>query len=278
MIHCKELNQDFETKDEMFRALKISEAKITGLKCSKIMKSAEKGQLSMKGAYMKQKSIEASKAEMGFEDGKVYPVINTTKYFDSHGDVHFDGLWKKTLKEQKGNIYYVDNHSFKVDDVIAWNEDVDAFTKEIEWNHVGKDFAGKTQALIFGIPESKIVKETAKAVIAEKRSVENSVRMQYVKITLGINSQEKELKTNKEYYDSRINQIANKATVEEQGYFWGVEEAKIHKEGSMVLAGSNDATSIIYTTSEADTKSLQDKAIEAAKAALHEKQNYLLNL
>jgi hypothetical protein len=187
-------------------------------------------------------------------------------------------LWKKTLKEQKGMIYYVDNHSFKVDDVIAWNGDVDAFTKEIDWALVGKDFVGQTQSLIFAIAEDKIVKSSAKKVMEEKRSVENSVRMQYVKITLGINSQEKELRANKEYYDTRISQIANKATVEEQGYFWGVEEAKIHKEGSMVLAGSNDATSIIYTTSEADTKSLQDKAIEAAKKALQEKQNYLLNL
>ena len=40
-----------------------------------------------------------------------------------------------------------------------------------------------------------------------------------------------------------------------------IKEAKIHKEGSMVLLGSNDATPIIYTD-EADTKSLQETEAE----------------
>jgi len=31
----------------------------------------------------------------------VTSIINTTKLFDSHGDVHIDGLWSKSLKENK---------------------------------------------------------------------------------------------------------------------------------------------------------------------------------
>ena len=63
---------------------------------------------------------------------------------------------------------------------------------------------------------------------------------------MGIDSADKEYAVNKSYFDSRINLIANKEVALEQGYFFGVEEAKINKEGSLVLQGSNDATEIIY--------------------------------
>ena len=64
---------------------------------------------------------------------------------------------------------------------------------------------------------------------------------------MGIDSADKEYAVNKSYFDSRINLIANKEVALEQGYFFGVEEAKINKEGSLVLQGSNDATEIIYS-------------------------------
>ena len=49
-----------------------------------------------------------------------------------------------------------------------------------------------------------------------------------------------------------INEIANKDKAIEQGYFWAVTEAKISKEGSMVLFGSNDVTQIIENKTEAE--------------------------
>lgn len=48
----------------------------------------------------------------------------------------------------------------------------------------------------------------------------------------------------KDYYDKRISEIVNREVAETLGYFWGVEEAKIITEGSMVLLGSNDATPV----------------------------------
>jgi hypothetical protein len=68
---------------------------------------------------------------------------------------------------------------------------------------------------------------------------------------MGIDSKDKMYAVNKQYFDSRINEIANKDKAIEQGYFFGVEELKIHKEGSMVIAGgSNDATRIYQETTE----------------------------
>ena len=79
----------------------------------------------------------------------------------------------------------------------------------------------------------------------------------------------------------RINEIANKEVAIEQGYFWGVEELKIHKEGSLVVAGgSNDATSIYSKDIEADiitstTEPLKSTQIDykGIRELLKQKQN-----
>jgi hypothetical protein len=244
MIHCKALNKDFSNKEDLFRELKLNENKIISLKKAQKYESAKKGQLSPVGAYMKPDI--AIKAGLDVKDGYIYPVINTTRYMDSHEDVHFDGLWKKTLQEQEGKIFYASNHSLDIDNVIAWPEDVKAFTKLIDWSWVGKDFSGQTEALIFEVAEKNIQKPTALEAIKQRRKVQGSVSMIYVKIKMGINSEEKDYAENKAYWDSHIDMIVNKDMAEGLGYFFGVEEARIYKEGSLVLAGSNDATKIIY--------------------------------
>jgi hypothetical protein len=263
MIHCKALDKSFKTKDELFKELKANEGKIISLKRAKEYKSAEKGQLSISGAYLK--SDVASKAGLQTKEGFVYPVINTTRYMDGHDDVHFDGLWKKSLQEQQGKIFYVSGHSMKIDDVIAWPEDVKAFTTMLDWSFVGKEYAGQTEALIYEIDEAKIKKGSALEAIKERRKVQGSVSMFYVKITMALDSTDKEYKANKEYFDSKINLIANKDKAIEQGYFFGVEEAKIAKEGSMVLLGSNDATEIIYHDEKDEPSNDTHKIIEPAK-------------
>jgi len=244
MFYCKELNQEFDTLKGMHKALKANESKLIGLKKAQLLKSAEKGQVSLSGAYLKLNDTQKTVFEM--KEDYIYPVINTTRYMDSHNDVHFDGIWKRTLKNGQGNIYYLDSHLSGIDNVIAWKEDVRAFTAMIPWQWVGKDYEGETQALIYEIAEDKIVKQSAIDAIKEKREVENSVSMYYVVIKLAVNSDEKEFKVNKTYYDKRYPEIANKEVPDELGYFWGVEEAKINGEGSMVLLGSNDATAILY--------------------------------
>jgi hypothetical protein len=244
MIYCKQLNREFETKELLFKALKANEEKIISLKKTKIYESANKGQISFIGAYLKQDI--ATKAGLVVKDGFVYPVINTTNYMDSHDDVHFPGIWKKTLLEQQGKIFYLSSHMRDIDNVIAWPENVKAFTSLIDWQFVGKNFPGKTEALIFEIAQKDIIKQSALDAIQERRKVQGSVSMKYVTIKLAVDSVSKEYKVNKEYFDKRINDIANKEKVIEQGYFFGVEEAKIANEGSLVLQGSNDATEIIY--------------------------------
>src|SRR6478735_1864222 len=49
---------------------------------------------------------------------KVRSIVNTTKLFDSHGDVHIDQLWNKSLKETK-NHFLVKEHNFSFDGIIS---------------------------------------------------------------------------------------------------------------------------------------------------------------
>jgi len=269
-IHCKILNQDFESKTEMFNALKTHEKDIISFKKSQTHKSAEKGQLSMSGVNLK--IGDAEKAGIETKEGYVYPVINTTNYMDSHDDVHFPNIWNKTKKEQNGRIFYIDGHDMtSIDNVIAWPKDVNIITQSLDWTYLGADFVGKTEALIFEIPEVSIRKDVAKGIIADKLPVQGSISMIYVKITMGIDSKDKAYATNKAYFDSRINSIANKDKVKEQGYFFGIEEAKIAGEGSMVLKGSNNITPIKYH--EAADKALHDEPPQGTQ----KKSNILLN-
>ena len=124
--------------------------------------------------------------------------------------------------------------------------------KSLPFSFLGKSYEGNTEALIFLIDKNKIVHEGAKQIIENKRPVQNSVRMEYVKIDLAIDDAQPEYAENKKTFDLYINEIANKDKAIEQGYFWAVTEAKISKEGSMVLFGSNDVTPIIENKTEAE--------------------------
>jgi hypothetical protein len=242
MITVKDFpDKQFATKEELFTALRENVGKIIAVKKAEVQKSYQKIDFNLSWLS---KDIAATKGEYDLKDGYTYPVINTTKVMDSHKDVHFDGIWTKSIKEQQGKLFYITDHEMKVESVIAWPEDVKASVKTVPWSFVGKDYSGFTEALIFEIDKEKIVNAGALKIINEKRPVQNSVRMMYVKINLGMNSNAKEDAAYKSYYDARISDIANKDDVEADGYFWGVEEAKIITEGSMVLRGSNPITPI----------------------------------
>lgn len=236
-------DKEFTTKEELFKELKANENRIIDLKKSAIQESCAKGQIGL----LTLDKIDLTDTKFDIKKGFIYPVISTTNYLDSHDDVHFKGCFDNTIKDQQGKVHYTSDHELKLQNIIAWKDDVKMFVKEIEWSLVGKSYNGTTQALIFEIEESKVINEKALELIKAKKQVENSIRMRYISIKLAINSNDEDYIENKAYFDNRVNNIANKEQAIERGYFWGVEELGIFKEGSLVVAGgSNDATAIIY--------------------------------
>lgn len=169
---------------------------------------------------------------------QVLSVINTTNLMDSHSDVHIPGLWKKSLQEQK-SFYLLQEHEMSFENIIS--DEVQASTKQMTWKALGWDMEGSTQALIF---DSTVRMKRNPYMFDQYSSgyVKNhSVGMRYVTLFLCINSDEKYLREEKEYWDKYIEQVANRDAAEEQGYFWAVTEAKI-VEGSAVPIGSNTIT------------------------------------
>lgn len=179
---------------------------------------------------------------------KVASVINTTMYLDSHDDVHIDGLWKKSLGQNR-QLYLLQEHSMTFKGIIT--DEIKSFTKKMPWRELGLDIDGISEALIFN---STIYADRNEFMFDQYKSgrVKNhSVGMQYVDLTLAINDED--YKEEFAEWNKYIDRIANKDDADEQGFFFPIIEAKCI-EGSAVPIGSNPIT----PTLDNNMKSLPD--------------------
>ena len=175
---------------------------------------------------------------------RVKAVINTTNIMDSHDDVHLDGLWNKSLKENK-MIMHLQEHEMKFDKVISDGADLDVTVQEFTWKELGYPYEGKTQALVF----DSTVKIDRNPFMFKQylngRVKNHSVGMRYVKLELAVNDED--YKEEFAVWNKYIDIVANREDAEKQGYFWAVQEAKVI-EGSAVPIGSNQATPTLEIT------------------------------
>lgn len=223
-----------------------------------------------KGIEIKSEIVPATATKI-----KVRSIINTTKLFDSHGDVHIDQLWNKSLKDTKDN-YLVKQHDFSFDGTISDN--VHAFVKQMSWVELGyPQYDGMTQALVY----DSIIDKAESPFMFEKYRTgkvrQHSVGMRYIKIELAVNDERYDKE--KAVWDKYIGIVANREDAEAQGNFWAVTEAK-NIEGSAVMRGSNFVTP---TQSVSQTKNIEpvlSTQNSAAKSTLvkQELQNLLKKL
>lgn len=277
MIVCKELNREFTTKVEMFKALRENKEQIISLKKSQVYKSFEKG------CSVKLKPIDISKvSDVNKDDFKdenyYYIVVNTTKILDSHRDLHVNGIWNRSAKNQNRKNYLVDTHTMSMSTTIARKENVEIMLQDIPFSLLGSSLKGNTQALIYKVPKDKVINSLAKEWLDSGDDIEASVRMQYVDIEFAMNSESPEDEFYKTNYDTYINEIANKELIEEDegeiNYFWVVKEAKNIGESSLVLQGSNSETGQIIVDSSKDTQPSKE-ALE--KSRLEQVKEYYIN-
>jgi len=230
--------KEFSSKAELFDHLCENVEKVISVKSAELKNTDSVKFLPI------QKDSETIKG-IDVPEGFVYAVINTTKYMDSHNDVHLDGIWKKTVKDQQGKIFYVADHNLSVMSVISFPQDVKMIIQDIAWKDLGANYSGNTQALIFKVNKQNIELEQAKKIIDKNIDIDHSVRMQYIKYDLAMDSDQTDHKVFKKLWDKTIDSVANKEDAIKRGYFWAVSEARVFKEGSMVLAGSNDITPML---------------------------------
>ena len=251
-IYCKELDREFNSKEELFKALAENETFIHDAKKSQVYKSFEKGLQVVTDQKQIEKAFDSTEKGIKFDSDYYYFVVNSANFLDSHSDVHVDGNWNKNVKDQQGKVYLVFDHSLKRSDIIAMKKDVEMFTAKISWNMLGKNYEGETYSLIYKVKKDKIVNKEAKEWLEQGHELEASVRMQYVKIETAFNSTNPDYSKQKEVYDTYYPQIANKEDFEEIEYFWAVKEAKNVMESSLVLFGSNSATGIVNNENKSE--------------------------
>ena len=255
-------NKEFQSKDELFKALIDNKKELVSIK-----KSATKNADAVSFGYLDTSiKIDTNKEDVQSqmqnpESLNVKVVINTTNFLDSHGDVHINGIWNKSVKDNV-SFLHLQEHEREFDKVIT--DSAKGYVQSMQWKKLGLPYEGKTEALIF---ESTIDKKRNEFMLNQYANgwVKNhSVGMRYVSLELAINTQAEYDKEYKDLWDEFYPIIANKETADERGYFWVVKEAKII-EGSAVVMGSNSATPTLENKEEIepskdtlDTEPLQD--------------------
>lgn len=278
-IYCKELDREFNSKEELFKALAENETFIHDAKKSQVYKSFEKGLQVVTDQKQIEKAFDSTEKGIKFDSDYYYFVVNSANFLDSHSDVHVDGNWNKSVKDQQGKVYLVFDHSLKRSDIIAMKKDVEMFTAKISWDMLGKNYEGETYSLIYKVKKDKIVNKEAKEWLEQGHELEASVRMQYVKIETAFNSTNPDYSKQKEVYDTYYPQIANKEDFEEIEYFWVVKEAKNVMESSLVLFGSNSATGIVNNENKSEADKITPEIKEpSSDTQTDKKKNYYSHL
>lgn len=241
---------------ELHKDLKENLEDIISFKKAQIQKSCEKG------VSVTCKSLDLLKFTdqlkgIKIDDDYYYIAVNTTRILDSHDDLHIDGLWNKSIKDQQYKNYLIADHDLEIGKVIVKKEYVEMFVAKIPFSLLGKDYEGDTQALIYKVPKNKVIYPVAKEWLESGDSIEASVRMQYVSLFFALDSNDPADAVAKKNYDDYIDTIANKKDFEYISYFFGIKEAKNVRESSLVVFGSNSTTGLV-NNNQAE-KSLENK-------------------
>lgn len=176
---------------------------------------------------------------------KARVIINTTNIMDSHLDVHYPGIWKKSLSENS-MIMHLQEHMRGFKYIISDGGELKAYAKNFTWKEIGYDFKGITEALVFDSTIKKVGQKPRCEFMYEqyaKGYVRNhSVGMYYMKMVLCINEPDNEYYGAEfEAWEKYFPDVVNQEFALEKGFFWLHKEAKVI-EGSAVPLGSNFAT------------------------------------
>lgn len=207
------------------------------------------------GLYVNEKGQIVKTIKQAVQDSNTLDatlIINTTNYFDSHGDVHIPGIWKKSIAETK-EMYLLNQHVMSFEDIIT--DTIKTYTKKFSWKDLGYGADGITEALVFDAVMER-VRNPFMFGQYEKGYVKNhSVGMRYVKIFLAINDDN--YKEEFAIWNTYEGDIVNLSDAESAGYFWAVTEAKVI-EGSAVVRGSNKITPV-YSIGTSSKESTEDQ-------------------
>lgn len=234
-------DKTFASKEELFKELRESSEIIIEEKKSLIQKSCDKG-ISVTCKSLDLLKFTDQLKGIKIDDNFYYIAVNSTRVLDSHDDLHIDGIWKKSIKDQQGKNYLVVDHELSIKSVVVRKEHIEMFTAKVPFALVGKPYEGDTEVLVYKVPKAQVKDQTVKEWLDSGDAIEGSVRMQYVTILFAMDSNAPEDETEKKNYDEYLPLIANKDEYDYIYYFFVIKEAKNVKESSLVVFASNSST------------------------------------
>lgn len=254
MIVVKEFpDKEFETKEELFKAFRENKSELYRLKKTQL-KEADSVSYQVKND-VNSTVIKEDVSNNGTSNNLlVKAVINTTNLLDSHRDLHVDGIWKRSLKNNDIHLH-LQEHQSKFNHIIS--DDAKAYTKNTTFKALGFDYEGNTQALIFDSIVSAKRNEFMYGQYKNGWVKNHSVGMRYINYILCLNSESKYDQEEKDNFDKYYPLIANKDEFDEIYYFWAVLEAQI-VEGSAVVKGSCHTTPTQSVTEIEENKTETD--------------------
>ena len=261
-------DRDFETKEELFKALTEHKKELVSLK-----KSVTKNADAISYGYVEnisKNNVDKAIASADLPNTlDVKVVINTTNFLDSHGDLHINGIWNKSVADNK-TFLHLQEHNRDFSHVIS--DSAKGLVQSMTWKQLGLPYDGNTEALVFESTIDRLRNGFMLKQYANGWVKNHSVGMRYVNLDLAINSEAEYDKEYKELWDKYYPVVANKELADERGHMWIVSEAKII-EGSAVVMGSNSATPTLENKQEPLEDTLDN---EAEKSLQIEKQTQLL--
>ena len=239
-------NKEFETREDLFKSLIENKKELISIK-----KSVTKNADAVSYGYVENISKNSTNKAIASADLpdtlNVRVVINTTNFLDSHNDLHINGIWNKSVADNKAFLH-LQEHMRDFDKVISDN--AKGSIESMTWKQLGLPYDGKTEALIFESTIDRLRNGFMLKQYANGWVKNHSVGMRYVQMELAINTEAEYDKEYKALWDEFYPVIANKEVADERGFFWVVKEAKII-EGSAVVMGSNSATPTLENKTEA---------------------------
>lgn len=179
-------------------------------------------------------------------------VANTANWCDSQFDVLIPDCWKATIKQRKGMIPHLADHTHKIEAKVG--EVAKIYSKDMKLTDLGLNQTGSTQVLIFETDVMKSYNEKIFNQYKLGKINQHSIGLQYVKISLCINDKDSEKEF--DFWNKYYPQVINKSVVSDRGYFWVVTEIKL-LENSCVLFGSNELTPTLDVKTDTGTQPLQ---------------------
>lgn len=189
---------------------------------------------------------------------EVKAIINTTNVIDSHMDLHLQGIWNKTVKDNPYS-YHLKQHERMFESVIS--SKAKNVNERMKFSDIGVNSDMEMDANINQFLINKADHPLMFKKYADGEVTQHSVGMMYVNYDIAWYDEDSEKEMN--FFNEMKALAINPEVAEEAGYLWVHREAK-KREGSAVVFGSNPFTPTLYVKNYEPQSSTYKQKSEAA--------------